>query len=196
MRARWMAVSAAMLLLAGLVGTNALAGGGSGTMVRWDIVSIDFENGEINEGGIASATAGDGSKITITGKGTFRPREPERVTGGGTYELFDKDGNAVGSGTYVVTRLLHWKIAPGEPPELEDNIGNPENRAAGLAFLKVRYSDGERGVVVVNCHLVGTPDSVPEGISAAKGFVDYYNVELPPAPPGDENRTLFHVKRG
>lgn len=196
MRARWAVVSAAMLLLAGLVGANALAGGGGGTRVRWDIVSINFEEGTINEGGIASARAVDGSKITMTGKGTFRPGEPTRVTGGGTYELFDKDGNAAGSGTYVVTRLVHWKLAPGEPPDLEDNIGNPENRAAGLAVLKVRYSDGERGTLVVNCHLNGTPDSVPEGISAAKGFVDYYNVELPPAPPGDENRTLFHVRRG
>ncbi|MGH2694139.1 MAG: hypothetical protein ACRDJJ_04910, partial [Actinomycetota bacterium] len=116
MRARWAVVSAAILLLAGLVGANALAGGGGGTRVRWDIISIDFGAGEINEGGTASATAADNSKITMTGKGTFRPGDPKNVTGGGTYELFDKDGNAAGSGTYVVTRLLYWKLAPGEPP--------------------------------------------------------------------------------
>jgi len=45
----------------------------------------------------------------------------------------------------------------------------------------------------VSCHLVGTPDSVFEGVTATKGFVDYWNREAPPAPPGNADRTTFHV---
>ncbi|MGH2748041.1 MAG: hypothetical protein ACRDKB_08980 [Actinomycetota bacterium] len=52
MRARWGLVAVVMVLVAAMVGANALAGGGGGIKkVRWDIVSIDFENGEVNEGG-------------------------------------------------------------------------------------------------------------------------------------------------
>jgi hypothetical protein len=45
----------------------------------------------------------------------------------------------------------------------------------------------------VSCHLVGTPNSVFEGITASKGFVDYWNREAPPPPPGNADRTTFHV---
>jgi len=60
--------------------------------------------------------------------------------------------------------------------------------------LRIQYSDGEQGILVVSCHLVGTPDSVFEGITASKGFVTYWNAE-PPLPGVDANRTLFHVTK-
>ncbi len=60
-------------------------------------------------------------------------------------------------------------------------------------MLTIAYSDGTHGVLNVSCHLVGTSDAVFEGITATKGFVDYWNREAPPAPPGDVNRTLFHL---
>jgi len=42
---------------------------------------------------------------------------------------------------------------------------------------------------------VGSPDAMFEGITATKGFVDYWNHEL--AVNGvDANRTNFHVLRG
>lgn len=195
MRARWVIVSTVTLLLAVVLGANAIAGGGS-TTVRWDIVSIDFVSGEVTEGGIASALAADSSKITLTGNGTFVRKEPKEVTGGGTFTVFDPAGNEVESGTYTVTKLLFWKVAPGESPPLIDNIGNPDERGAGLVFLKVKYSNGSRGVLVVSCHLVGTPDSVFEGVTASMGFIDYFDSEAPPAPPGDANRTLFHITPG
>jgi hypothetical protein len=62
-----------------------------------------------------------------------------------------------------------------------------------LAILRVAYSDGSRGVLTVSCHIVGTPDSVFEGVTTTKGFVDYWNREAPPAPPTNGNRTNFHV---
>src|SRR5215472_10758622 len=39
--------------------------------VRWDIVSINFAAFTAEPGGVASATANDGSYITMTGSGTF-----------------------------------------------------------------------------------------------------------------------------
>ena len=163
------------------------------TTVRWDIVSIDFVAGTVSAGGNASAKANDGSSIKVTGSGTFQTSAGnDDVTGGGTWQI----SSPAGSGTYKVTRLVRFDLAPGTFPPLTDNIGNAADGHAGLAVLGIRYSDGSRGILVVSCHFNGTPDSVFEGITASKGFVDYWNREAPPAPPGDANRTLFHLLKG
>src|SRR5216683_2814456 len=64
--------------------------------MRWDIISVNFATGTASAGGVASARANDGSKITLTGSGTFRsnPGNPQDVTGGGTWQT------STGSGTY------------------------------------------------------------------------------------------------
>lgn len=172
---------------------------GKNALMRWDIVSVDFATGTVSAGGQASARAEDGSKITLTGAGTFRsnPGKSQNVTGGGNWTTFAPDGTTVtGSGTYRVSRFVSFVLAPGTPPLPNDAIGRRENIRAGLLHVRIAYSDGSKGVLVVSCHLVGTPDSVFEGITASKGFVDYWNREAPPAPPGDANRTLFHVLKG
>jgi len=119
-----------------------------------------------------SAMASDGSKILIAGTGTFRVGEDEQVTGGGTWATFDASGGATGSGKFQVTRLVKFDLAPGSAP------GFPKFHA-GLAFLRIKYDDGSEGVLVVSCSLnffgPTTPPSVPEGFSASKGFVDYWN---------------------
>jgi len=163
------------------------------TKVRWDIISVDFAAGTVSAGGVASALANDGSKVTLTGSGTFQPDEDNDVTGGGTWKTFSRTGAQTGSGTYRVTGFVSWERAPGTPPLPIDKIGNLADNSAGLAVLRVRYSDGSRGVLTVSCHLVGTPDSVFEGITTTKGFVDYWNRVAPPSPPGNENRTTFHI---
>ncbi len=157
--------------------------------MRWDIISVDFSTGTLSAGGIASARANDGSKITLTGSGTFRsnPGNPQDVTGGGTWQT------STGSGTYQVTEFVRFEVAPATPPLPHDNIGNRADNRAGLLVVRVAYSDGSEGTLVVSCHLVGTSDAVFEGVTASKGFVDYWNREAPPAPPGDANRTTFHV---
>jgi len=99
-----------------------------------------------------------------------------------------------GRGSYEVTRILQWEQAPGVSPPLQDNIGDPAERGAGLAVLRIEYDDGGQGTLVVRCHLVGTPDSVFEGITVSKGFVTYWNREAP-TPGVDANRTLFHVRQ-
>lgn len=174
---------------------------GQAAHVRWDIVSVNFAvvPNTVSAGGEASALANEGSQITLTGSGTFvapagGAGTSSAVTGGGEWETFDPGGASTGSGTYVVTGLVRWEQAPGAGPPSTDLIGDPSERSAGLAVLRIAYSDGSRGVLVVSCHLVGTPDTVFEGITASKGFVDYWN-RLAPVAGVDENRTLFHVRQ-
>jgi hypothetical protein len=163
--------------------------------MRWDIISVDFATGTLSAGGIASARANDNSKITLTGSGTFRSNSgnPQDVTGGGTWETFSSGGASTGSGTYAVTGLVSYVLAPGTPPLPNDNIGNGADSRAGLVVIRIAYSDGSEGTLVVSCHLVGTSDAVFEGVTASKSYVDYWNREAPPAPPGNANRTVFHV---
>ena len=159
---------------------------------RWDIISVDFATGTLSAGGIASADANDGSKITLTGSGTFRVGDEDEVTGGGTWETFDKAGTSTGKGTYRVRELVRFDLAPGTAPLPNDNIGPLANERAGLLVLRISYSDGSGGVLVVSCHLVGTSTTVIEGVTISKGFVGFLG-ELPPAPPGNANRTSFHL---
>jgi hypothetical protein len=130
---------------------------------------------------MASAKAEDGSKITFTGSGTFRTNEENEVTGGGSWQTFSSSGTSTGSGSYTVTRLVSFELAPG-------TFGG--GTRAGLAILRIAYSDGSRGILVLSCNLAGpgTPD-VFEGITASKGYVDFWNRV-------EENFTLFHALNG
>lgn len=126
------------------------------TTFQWVIASAD------------SALANDNSKITLTGTGTLQPNDPEEVTGGGTWQTFAPGATTPdASGTFQVTRLVKFDLAPG-------SVSDPSIHA-GLAFLRTKYSDGSRGILVLSCHLPGTPLSVFEGATASKGFTDYWS---------------------
>lgn len=121
----------------------------------------------------ASAKAIDGSLITFTGTGTFIPGESEDVTGGGTWQTLAPDGVTVtGSGNFIVTRFVRFDLAPGA-------VANPSIHA-GLSVLQVDYLDGSRGVLIQSCHLPGTPASVTEGVTATKGFTNFWNTSHGP----------------
>lgn len=160
-----------------------------GSVVRWDIVSVGSSG--VSAGGHASASAQDGSTITMTGSGTFRPGNAKHVTGGGSWTA---TGAVSGSGTYKVTGLVSFVKAPGTFPPVPDNIGNRADASAGLAFLHLAYSNGMQGVLTFSCHLVGTPDTVFEGIRTSMGFVDFWNGTAP-VDGVDANRTVFHIRR-
>jgi hypothetical protein len=174
---------------------------------RWDLIHVtSFNPTVVFPGGSNSALANDGSKITLTGHGTFGPGEPGEVTGGGTWKTFDASGAQTGSGRYRVTELIRFTVAPGFNNGLTiDNIpgatGDLTDNRAGLLFVKIAYSDGSKGVLVVSCDLPGGPGadrpgaapSLFEGITASKGFVDYWN-RVAPVPGVDDNRTLFHIR--
>ncbi len=187
-------IAAALIVFAFAGGAGGAGGDRDHAKFRWDIVSIDFGAGTVSAGGVAAALAHDGSQIVIKGSGTFQPDRPRRVTGGGEWQTFGPGGAPTGSGSYEVTRLVSWVPAPGTAPPLTNTIGDPADARAGLVHLQIAYSDGSTGVLTVSCHLVGTPDSVFEGITASKGFVTYFD-RVAPVPGVDANRTLFHVVR-
>jgi len=162
---------------------------------RWDVVHNIGTT--VSAGGIASARAQDGSKITLTGFGTFvnsgSGGPNGSATGGGTWQTFSPGGGLTGSGSYSATRLISFVVAPGIfNPALTDAIGNPADFRPGLAVLLIAYSDGSEGTLVISCNGGFAPASIFEGITATKGYVDYWNRE---APVGgvDADRTIFHV---
>ncbi len=157
---------------------------------RWDIVSVIPA---VRAGGVASALAIDGSKITLTGSGTFVPGLPDAVTGGGTWVLRNSKGDLTDSGVYWVTGLVSWHLAPGAlPAALTDEIGKHADTRAGLAVLRIAYSNGSRGVLFVSCNLPGAPPSIFEGITATMGFSHYWDRQAP-VDGAEGNRTLFHA---
>jgi hypothetical protein len=173
----------------------AFAEGGDqgGGRIRWDLIDLEFP--DVFAGGDDTASAEDGSTLTLTGSGTFRPGHRSEVTGGGNWSTTNPD--VPGSGKYRVTELVSWVRAPGTElgTPLIDHIGNKADGIPGLAVFRIRYSDGLDGTLVVSCNLNGTPPSVDEGINASRGFVNFFH----PAPPGfgkHSNRTVFHLLHG
>ena len=171
--------------------------------VRWDIIHLTPGPGgvgaTVNAGGVASAKNNIDDRITLTGSGTFVAPSggggtSSAVTGGGDWTITPVSGGP-SSGTYVVTGLVRWEVAPGVFPATVDNIGSPADFRAGLAVLRIEYSDGSHGILVLSCHGAGTPDSVFEGITASKDFVDFWNRLAPSGTPSgpNANRTAFHL---
>lgn len=161
------AVLALLLLVAPIPVPQMPVLGQAPPRIRWQITAE------------ASARAEDRSRITLRGNGMFAPGRRDETSGGGTWSLTNASGEAAGSGTYTVAELLSWTEAPGGDPGGDTR--------AGLAALRIRYSDGSEGLLVVSCHLGGTPDTVFEGILASKGFVQFWNREI--------NATLFTLVR-
>jgi hypothetical protein len=180
--------------------------------VRWDILSVQFAPpgmpNTLFPGGIASATANDGSHITLTGSGTFvapsrgsREGEDEGegshgVSGGGKWTTYSSKGDVTGTGTYEVTSLVLWEpspLPPGNLPTPIDKVDPSDKPSTGLAVLRISYSDGEKGTLVVSCEGYLSPAFAYEGIHATKGLTDYKSPAAP-VPGVNANRTLFHVE--
>jgi hypothetical protein len=159
--------------------------------LRWDLVSLIPP--DIRAGGDDTASAEGESTLTLTGHGTFRPGHSRQVTGGGTWTTNNPDVPG-GPGTYRVTELVSWVQAPGTllGSGLIDHIGTLADTRAGLAVLRIKYSDGFEGILFVSCHLTGTPPSVDEGINASRGFVNFFHPAMPNFTK-HSNRTLFHA---
>jgi hypothetical protein len=193
------------VLLALTVGSRQVRGDGDDTQhVRWDIVSINFTAPlTVSAGGHASAKANDNSQITLTGSGTFVARgesgrgENHGVTGGGTWMTCNPAGTVCATGNYEVTGLVSWEPAPfppGDPNQPRTDLIDPTaTRSTGLAVLRITYSDGARGILIVSCTGATAPGDLFEGITATKGFVDYFN-RVAPVGGVDANRTLFHIR--
>ena len=203
-RLRWFGLAlmlASIIVLLSSVLPGGASGGSGNIKYQWDILNVDFATLTLSQGGHASAfsTRSHDSthtgEITVTGHGTFRANSgnAQDVTGGGTWQTFDASGNPTGSGNYQVTGFVDFHVAPGSlPPSITDLSGNKADVRSGLAVFKIAYDDGSNGTLVVSCDLpVGSPNDMFEGITATKGYVDYW--ERDPAVPGvNANRTNFH----
>src|SRR6266702_3823284 len=133
----WLAVLLVLMLLGSALFVTRTSA--AGQKYRWDIISVDFAAGTLSAGGHASAIAIDGSKITLTGEGTFNAASNfgnRDVTGGGTWQT----DTPAASGTYQVTGFVSFTTVPGNPAPLKDLIGNPANARAGLLFVTIQYS--------------------------------------------------------
>jgi hypothetical protein len=133
--------------------------------------------------GSASATAADGLKIILTGAGTYvAPASgggtSSAATGGGTWETRDASGARTGSGNYTVTGLVRWERALASVPSIPGST-------AGLAILRVEYDDESAGTLTISCRISNAEPGRFEGVTASKGFVDFWNRVTSP--------TLFHV---
>jgi hypothetical protein len=199
---KWIAISLIALTFSCLGASRVSAEDGDGTKLRWDIFQlkdITATSATIAAGGISTSQAtfypaqlaGDNSTITLSGSGTFTVDERHDVTGGGTWETAAADGTLTGRGTYRVTELVFFQLGAGTlaGAPFIDALGNLDDTRAGLAVLRVDYSDGTNGMVVVVCNIAGPPAAI-EGTTATKGVVDYSN---PLIPNGTTGNTLFHA---
>jgi hypothetical protein len=176
------------------------------TIVRWDIISLTFNEGGLgihglNAGGVALAQAPNHVppnvpfRIRFTGSGTFPARRgpSSDVTGGGTWETFDENGLSTGFGKYRVRGLASWEFDSFQTPGFIDHIADASTRANGNAVLRIRYSDGSTGVLLIGCHGPGASNGIVEGVGGSKNQVTYWFIEQPPPGAVDLNRTLFHI---
>src|SRR5215472_2405615 len=194
MKSKVLRVSVVAILSVGIWLTVVKQANAQARHVRWDIIFFAPVGSGFGffPGGTLSATAVDGSDITLTGTGTFvQPASGKgtssAVAGGGTWAT----NSPSASGTYTVVGFVQYAEAPGTlaGSGLIDNIGDIRDTHAGLGIFSILYSDGERGTLVLSCNLgPPTPSVVYEGAHATKGFVDYFA----PVLPGDPNATMFH----
>jgi len=144
---------------------------------KWDFAKV-VDMRIAAPGGTGTASAENGSRITLTGGGTF-DLPSGRVTGGGTWQTQDPSGAITGSGEYRVRSFVSWTLSAGSLscPPFGDILGNCEDARGGLLVLVVDYLDGTEGVLKFSCRLFGAPESMFEGVTMSKGFVDYWKHE-------------------
>jgi hypothetical protein len=185
MKRAWFLMAVALLPL--LTSFNAKA---DNDTVRWDIAN--FVNGGLYAGGTLTQCIDQYPIVAFTGSGTFKLKGNGKATGGGNWTMYPYAGNPGSSGTYVVTELVSFEVSTGSlvPSGYTDFIGNLADARGGLAFLRILYSDGSQGVLVV----VGTVHN--EGtIYVSKGDSFY---SFPPCPGPTDNYPLgpspiFHI---
>ncbi|PYS54765.1 MAG: hypothetical protein DMG13_06905 [Acidobacteria bacterium] len=195
-RRRW---GTALLLL--WVAVPVSSAFGQAQHVRWDIINFEFVTppalNTATAGGVSDAKAPDGTRLRFTGTGTFVAPPGHHgggvaVKGGGTWQLFNAAGGLVASGTYAVTEVVLFAFANFQTPGAINDLIGPGG-ANGNAALRIVYSDGDTGILLVACHGPGAPAGISEGVAATKGYKTFDQIQ-PPAPGVNANRTSFHVR--
>src|SRR5262245_3195486 len=78
----WIGFSLLIGLALGLFAVGFVAAQTTATTIRWDVFSLHYSDGTLNEGGTSWSRAEDSSVIMLTGNGTFVVGKSDSVTGG------------------------------------------------------------------------------------------------------------------
>ena len=97
------------------------------------IASYDYliGSGPIEEFGPVISIAPNGDTIELKGQGSFSTK-PKTITGNGTFIHRDFEGNILGTGKWVATKLISFKPYGNGIPQ-----GLPEEFEGGRALVKV-----------------------------------------------------------
>ncbi len=123
--------------------------------------------GFLEEFGDVVSEASNGDTVELKGGGTFTIG-PKTITGDGTVIHRDKDGNIIGTGKWVATKLIGFKSYGSGTPQ-----GLPENFEGGRALIKIIIdldSVGEsfEGTLTITCTIGDKiPKKAEEGIRLA-----------------------------
>ncbi len=122
--------------------------------------------------GPAESFAADGSRILISGSGTFSiGNGPKAVTGGGTFQLLDASGEEIASGTWTITHLRGYVDYGGVE-------GFPQFRGGKLT-LTIELDGLGKGRLVIYCLDGSPPPSKMEGVLVDVGSMHFAAVEVP-----------------
>lgn len=99
----------------------------------------------------------DGSRIEISGTGSFSIGEGKKsVSGGGTFEIFDSSDNLVASGNWTMERLRGFVDYGGFPPPNDDLRG-------GTLEAEIQLDGLGKGSLWIVCLIGNPPPSKVEG---------------------------------
>ncbi len=135
-------------------------------------------SGPLEEFGPVISVASNGDTIELKGEGTFNTK-PKTIKGNGTFIHRDSEGNVLGTGKWVTTKLISFKpYGNGIPQEL------PEEFEGGRALIKVLLDPDETGpsfdgTLTITCTLGNKiPPKAKEGIRlAVRGLPINFNEE-------------------
>lgn len=132
---------------------------------------IDFPFGVF---GPSVSLAQDGSRIEISGSGSFSIGEgPKGVSGGGTFQIFDGGNNLVASGNWTMTHLRGFVDYGGFSPPDDDLRGGTLEAEINLAGLG-------KGSLWIICLVGEPPPSKAEGVLVKVG--GWHFDEIVPSP--------------
>lgn len=107
--------------------------------------------------------AKDGSRIEISGTGSFSIGEgPKSVSGGGTFEIFDSSDNLVASGNWTMEHLRGFVDYGGFPPPNDDLRG-------GTLTAEIDLDGLGKGSLWIFCLVGDPPPSKEEGVHVKVG---------------------------
>jgi hypothetical protein len=113
--------------------------------------------------GPSVSRARDGSRIEISGSGSFSIGEgPKSISGGGTFQIFDSENNLVASGSWTATHLRGFVDYGGFPPPNDDLRG-------GTLEVEINLAGPGQGSLWIICVVGEPPPSKSEGVLVKVG---------------------------